>query len=83
MCKDVGLCSSALVKQTFLKLVAPIAKMTVKQSPLKKLVAPISKMVVKQTPLKKLVPAKSQKSSNGLGCTICTLLVGFAGRGVC
>ncbi len=65
VCGDIGLCPKRL-------------------SPLVKLVAPISKMVVKQTPLKKLVPAVSApKASNGIGCTICTLIVGYGGRRSC
>jgi len=97
VCKDVGLCSSAVpatkpllklvptieqmvvLKRPLLKLEAPIAKMAVLKRPLRKLVAPINKMKVLSSPFKKLVPAAPVlKADNGIVCTICTLIVGFA-----
>ncbi len=71
VCKDIGLCTSA-------KPIAllPLTKLV---KPMIKLVAPIAQMKLMTSPLKKLVPAvAAPKAENGLGCTICTLLVGFA-----
>jgi len=68
-----------VLKRPLLKLEAPIAKMAVLKRPLLKLVAPISEMKVLSSPFKKLVPAAPVlKADNGIVCTICTLIVGFA-----
>jgi saposin len=88
VCKDVGLCSAA--PKPLLKLVPTIEQMALLRRPLMKLVPTIDKMEVLSHPLMKLVPTAAKlfmkllpaapviKGDNGIVCSICTLIVGYA-----
>ena len=85
ICEDVGLCSKN--KKALTRLVpaiadmevmtAPLVKLVAANKPLTKLVSAIADMEVMTAPLVKLVPA-SKPQVEGVGCTICTLIVGYA-----